>query len=105
MRALFIAAIITLTLSLSGCGRHEIIDRAKADFASRHPEWIISKAYVGEGDSDHVYVHVQYIHTPAAAYPRRPVIMEMVLGYQRMTNGWLLFHEQGSKYIGLAPRR
>lgn len=103
MRTLLIIGIITLALSLSGCGGQKIIDRAKADFASRHPEWKISNAYVGEGDSDHVYVHVHYIHTPVTGYPKRPVIMETVLGYQRMTNGWNLFHEAGSKYLGFAP--
>jgi hypothetical protein len=100
LRVVVSLATFAIAFLFTGCGMQEVVDKAKADFAARHPEWKISKAYIGEGDDDHAYVHVQYVSTPAAVFPKQPVIMEMVLGYQRATNGWQLFHEQGSKYIG-----
>jgi uncharacterized lipoprotein YajG len=67
MGKLFTLVILAAGISLSGCGQPEIVEKAKADFASRNPTWKISRAFVGEGDSRTADVHIQYIHTPATA--------------------------------------
>lgn len=99
MRYLLMLALLCL---FTACGRQEVIDKAKADFVARHPQWKIVKAYLGDGDADHAYVHVRYVHTPAAAFPPQASVLEMTMGYRRTSNEWVLFHEAGSRYIGPA---
>jgi hypothetical protein len=98
--------ILTLALFclLAACGRQDVINKAKADFQARNPQWKIVKAYLGEGDADHAYVHVRYVHTPATAFPPRPLLLEMEMGYRRTGDEWVLFHEAGSRYIKPAHR-
>jgi hypothetical protein len=99
MRCLLVLASLCL---LSACGRQDVINKAKADFKARNPQWQIVKASLGESDADHVYVHVRYVHTPAAAFPPQPSIFEMEMGYRKTNNDWVLFHEAGSRYVGPA---
>jgi len=94
--------ILALFCGLTACGRQDVINKARRDFQARNPEWKIVKAYVREGDADHSYVHVRYVHTPVTAFPKQASVLEMEMGYQRTGNEWVLFHEAGSRYIGPA---
>jgi hypothetical protein len=103
MGKLFRLGALAALISLSGCGKPEVVKKAEGEFASRNPNWKISRAFVGEGDPSTCDVHIHYIHTPAAVFPAQPIVSEMVMTYQRASNGWQLIQESGSKYIGPAP--
>ena len=91
--------LVALVWFLAGCGRQDLIQRAEADFRVRNPHSRIVKAYLGEGDANHAYVHIRYIHTSASPPPAEPGIMEMEMGYKKTENGWTLFDEAGSRYM------
>jgi hypothetical protein len=94
-------AIFLLSL-LAACGRSAVVEQALADFKKNNPQWVVAKAYFGKGDSDHVYVYIHYVATPAAAFPSKPSIYEMKLGYRKTDGRWIKFSEQGSRYVGPA---
>ena len=91
---MFILLAAFLSVTLCGCGdSSKVVTQAKLDFAERNPFAQIITAYVGEGDSDHAYVHVKYRFDSPSAVGGNSSTRDVVMGYRLENKAWTLFHE------------
>ena len=93
---------LCVSILLVSCAHRELLDKANTDFKVRYPQLTVVKTRLGNSDADHAYVYIDYLYTPSAAFPSKPSIMEMKMGYRKADDRWNLFLEQGSRYIGSA---
>jgi ketosteroid isomerase-like protein len=95
MKNFFRLAIIASFVSLiAGCGMVSEKDAA-AEFIRSHPTAHIYEQFIGEGDSDHAYMHFRYTEG------NQPIKMEQMWVYQRQDDGrWKVIGKNGPKPPG-----
>lgn len=89
----FRLAVAVLALFVAGCGvvSHE---QALREFKGAFPDVTVEQQFVGEGDSDHAYMHFVYA-TPAGER------LEQMWLYQRQKdNSWQAIYKNGPKAPG-----
>jgi hypothetical protein len=94
MKIPFGAGWLLPILFLCGCGM--VTDKQAAeDFMQAHPRATIYEQFIGEGDSDHAYMHFRYTE---AGLPDR---MEQMWLYQRQKDdSWKAVRKSGPKPPG-----
>ena len=85
---------LCIVLLISGCGM--VTDKQAADeFTQVNPKAIIYEQFIGEGDSDHAYMHFRYTEGD----PTKK--MEQMWVYQRQKNDtWRAIRKEGPKPAG-----
>lgn len=81
---LLVGALALLHLGCNAPGEK----RVRADFLAEHPGVTISDVYVGEGDGDHAYYHIEFTRLANAA-PEKKVWL-----YQRQAGAWVSIHRK-----------
>jgi hypothetical protein len=55
-----VVVVLSLAVMLCGCDP-PVHKHALNEFKAAHPDAIVQRQYVGEGDSDHAFMHFRYI--------------------------------------------
>jgi hypothetical protein len=94
MNSLCLPLLFVSAFLFAGCGM--VTDKQAAnEFKQAHPKATIYEQFIGEGDSDHAYMHFRYTEE------RKPEKVEQVWVYQRQKDdSWKVIGKDGPKPAG-----
>ena len=99
--ALRYLSVVLSVLALIGCQeQHPAIGLAESYFAKQNPEIEVVKTHIQKRDPKFVVVGIQFIRTPASAFPPKPGLYERELVFHLADDGeWKLVESRGDNYI------
>ena len=77
---------LVVAMAFAGCGG-PTEEMVREGFERENPAFTVVSAQVGEGDSQHAYMHIRYRRRGSETY------CNAVWGYRREDSHWVVFHK------------